>query len=134
GDHSIDSRESFSTATATLAPGQTVTLTVSRGGSNRTVQVRAADPPANLGLRILEDIAGLRVADQSRAVVIDEVVSGSRAEKIGLQPGDYIVGVNGAEVGSTKALNTELMRSADRSSIVLTVQRGRYQYSLTFPM
>jgi serine protease Do len=134
GDHPIDSRESFSTATATLAPGQTVTLTVSRGGSNRTVQIRAADPPANLGLRILEDIAGLRVADQNRAVVIDEVVSGSRAEKIGLQPGDYIVGVNGAEVGSTKALNTELMRSADRSSIVLTVQRGRYQYSLTFPM
>ncbi|HJQ37091.1 MAG TPA: trypsin-like peptidase domain-containing protein [Thermoanaerobaculia bacterium] len=130
----VDSRESFTTYTATLASGQPVNLTIARDGSSRKVQVKPQDPPANLGLRILEQIAGLRVADQNRAVVVDEVVNGSRAAEIGLQPGDYIVGVNGAEVGSTTALNTELMRGADRSSIVLSVQRGRYVYTLTFPM
>ncbi|HEX8172698.1 MAG TPA: trypsin-like peptidase domain-containing protein [Thermoanaerobaculia bacterium] len=130
----IDSREAFSTATATLASGQPIELTIARGGTTRTVQVRPADPPGSLGLRILEQVAGLRVADENRSVVIDEVVNGSRAAQIGLAQGDVIVGVNGAEITTTRELNTELIRGAERSSIVLSVARGRYVYNLTFPM
>ena len=130
----VDSRESFSTYTATTAAGQPLDLTLMRGGSNTHATVRPVDPPMNLGLRILEEIAGLRVADQSRSVVIDEVVRGSRSAGIGLASGDYIVGVNSVEVHSTKQLNDELIRNADRSSIVLSVARGQYIYNLTFPM
>ena len=130
----IDSREAFSTATATLAAGATVQLTVNRAGTTRTLTVRAADPPGALGLRILEEVAGLRVADERRSVVIDQVVTSSRAAEIGLAPGDIIVAANGNEVTSTRELNTELIRSAERSSFVLSVARGRYVYSLTFPM
>ncbi len=130
----VDSRESFSTNTATLASGQPVSIAVSRDGSSRAVQVRPADPPADLGLRILREVAGLSVADEQRAVVIDGVASGSRAAEIGLQSGDVIVDINGVEVNSTLDANTQVIRGADRSSIVLSVQRGRYVYSLTFPM
>ena len=130
----VDSRESFSTLTATLAPGQPIQLTVDRGGSIQKVQLRPADPPGDLGLRILEDIAGLRVADERRAVVIDQVISGTRAADMGLEPGDIIVAINGNEVNTTREANTELIRGAERSSIVLSVARGRYVYNLTFPM
>jgi serine protease Do len=130
----VDSREAFSTYTATLASGQPIELTVGRNGTSRKVQVRPQDPPSNLGLRILEEISGLRVADERRAVVIDEVVSGSRAAEIGLQAGDVVVAVNGTEIASTRDLNSELIRGADRSSIVLSIARGRYIYNLTFPM
>jgi serine protease Do len=134
GGKPVDSREAFSTATATLASGATVPLSVDRGGSTRTVNLRPADPPGALGLRILEEVAGLRVADENRAVVVDQVISNSRAAEIGLAPGDLIVGANGNNVTSTRELNTELTRSAERSSFVLSVQRGRYIYTLTFPM
>jgi serine protease Do len=130
----VDSRESFSTYTATTAAGQPLDLSLVRGGGSVHATVRPVDPPMNLGLRVLEEIAGLRVADQSRSVVIDEVVRGSRSAGIGLASGDYIVGVNGVEVHSTKQLNDELIRNADRSSIVLSVARGQYIYNLTFPM
>jgi serine protease Do len=130
----VDSREAFSTATATLAAGQPVPLTVARDGDSRTVQVRPAEPPSSLGLRILEDVCGLRVADERRSVVIDEVVRGSRAESVGLAPGDVIVGVNGNEINTTLELNTQLIATAERSSIVLSVARGRYVYNVTFPM
>ena len=43
--HGVDSRESFSTLTATTAPGQSIALTVMRGGASRNVTVRAAEPP-----------------------------------------------------------------------------------------
>lgn len=130
----VDSREAFTTYTATLASGQPVDLTIARSGSSRTVQLRPQDPPSSLGLKILEEISGLRVADERRAVVIDDVIGGSRAADVGLQPGDIIVAVNGVEISSTRDLNAELIRGADRSSIVLSIARGRYIYNLTFPM
>ncbi|HEY0156032.1 MAG TPA: trypsin-like peptidase domain-containing protein [Thermoanaerobaculia bacterium] len=134
GGKPVDSREAFSTATATLAAGADVQLTVDRGGSTRTVNLRLGEPPAALGLRILEEVAGLRVADERRAVVIDDVIGGSRAAEIGITPGDIIVAANGNEVTSTRELNSELTRSAERSSFVLSVAHGRYVYNLTFPM
>jgi serine protease Do len=130
----IDSREAFSTATATLAPNASVPLTINRDGASRTVDVRGGDPPSDLGLKILEEVAGLRVADEHRAVVIDEVLNSSRGAQVGLAAGDLIVGVNGTEVADTRALNTQLIASAERSSIVLSVARGRYVYNVTFPM
>ena len=134
GGRQVDSREAFSTFTATLAAGQETALTIDRGGATQRVQVRPADPPADLGLRILEQVAGLRIADESRAVVIDQVLPGTRAADTGLQPGDLIVAINGAEVRTTREANAELARGAERSSIVLSVARGRYIYNLTFPM
>jgi len=130
----IDSREAFSTATATLKSGQNVALTINREGAARTINVRAGDPPGDLGLRILAEVAGIRVADERRSVVVDDVVGRSRAAEVGLQPGDLIVGVNGAEVNNTRELNSQLIAGAERSSIVLSVARGRYVYNLTFPM
>jgi S1-C subfamily serine protease len=133
GGRPVDSREAFSTYTATIPSGQPVQVSFIREGSARTANLRPVDPPRDLGLRILWEVAGLRVR-QSGGVVIDEVASGSRSEKIGLAPGDTIVGVNGNAVDSIDQLNEELKKSAERSSIVLDVARGRYVYSLTFPM
>lgn len=133
-DRPVDSREAFSTFTSTLAANSTVTMTIDRDGDLRKVQIRPVDPPGDLGLRILQEVAGLRVADANRSVVIDGVVSGSRAADIGLREGDVIVAVNGREVRTTRDANTAIIQGAERSSMVLSVARGRYVYSLSFPM
>src|SRR5713226_167240 len=49
----VDSREAFATFTATVPSGQPVQLTVLREGANKTITIRPADPPRDLGLRIL---------------------------------------------------------------------------------
>ena len=133
GGKPIDSREAFSTFTATTPSGEAIPLTINRRGATKTLTIRPVDPPRDLGLRILWEIAGLRVAN-SRGVMIDEVANGSRSANVGLQPNDYIVGVNGTEVHSVDELNQALTNSSERSSIVLDIARGRYIYSLTFPM
>ncbi len=130
----IDSREGFSTATATLPSSQPIELSLVREGSNAKVTVRPTETPNNLGLRVLSEIAGLRVDDSHGNVVISEVNPGSRGASVGLQPGDLIVGVNGTEVASTADLDKELTKAVERSSIVLSVARGRFIYNLTFPM
>ena len=96
--------------------------------------VQPGEAPADLGLRILAQVAGVRIADENKMVIIDQVIAGSRAAEMGLAPGDVLVMVNGAEVRTTSQANTEVSRGAERSSIVLSVARGRYVYNLTFPM
>jgi Do/DeqQ family serine protease len=130
----IDSREAFSTATATLAGGQPIDLAIVREGSSSHISVRPTDPPNNLGLRVLSEVAGLQVENSGGNVVNADVNPGSRGASVGLQSGDVIVGVNGTEVRSTSDLNNELTKAVERSSIVLSVARGRYIYNLTFPM
>jgi len=130
----VDSREAFSTYTATLPSARPIELTISHDGSLRNVNVKPIDPPNDLGLRILWEVAGLRVGDDNRAIVIEEVQGGSRGAGMGLNSGDYIVGINGTEVTNVKDLNAHLTSSAERSSFVLSVQRGRFIYNLTFPL
>jgi S1-C subfamily serine protease len=134
GGRAVDSRESFSTLTATATPGQPIELTVTRDGASRSVTVRPAEPPRDLGLRILWDVAGLRVGESGRGIAIEEVARGSRSERIGIQPGDTIVGVNGEQVRSVDDVSKALASSAERSSVVLDVQHGGMIYGLTFPM
>src|SRR6185295_15726576 len=50
GGRPIDSREAFSTATATLASNQPIQLSFIREGSTSQTNVRPVDPPSNLGL------------------------------------------------------------------------------------
>jgi Do/DeqQ family serine protease len=132
--HAVDSRESFSTLTATAAPGQSIALTVMRGGATRNVTVRAAEPPRDLGLRILWDVAGLRVGDGNRGVVIEEVAPNSRSARIGVQPNDMIVGVNGEQAQNVDDVSKALANSAERSSVVLNILHGGMIYGLTYPM
>lgn len=133
-DAAVESRESFSTLTSTTSVGRSINLRIVRDRATRSVAVTPAEPPAELGLAILESVSGIRVTERSGRILISAVAPGSRAARIGLEPADMIVGVNGALVRSLEDLNQKLKRSSDRSSIVLDIGRGRYIYTLTFPM
>lgn len=133
-DAAVESRESFSTLISTASVGRPINVRVLRDGAARSVAVTPMEPQAELGLTILASVSGIRVTERSGRILISEVASGSRAARIGLQPGDMIVGLNGAGIRSLEELNQKLKGSSDRSSIVLDVERGRYIYTLTFPM
>src|SRR5437763_9347308 len=70
GGKAVDSREAFSTFTSTITAGQPVQMGVVHEGATRTVAVRPAEPPSDLGLRILWEIAGLRAGDQRGGGVV----------------------------------------------------------------
>lgn len=133
GDKAIDSREAFSTYAATAAAGQPLSLTVARKGASTRLTVRPVDQPANLGLRILEEVAGIRASNRGR-LVVDSLDRDSRAEKIGISTGDMIVGVGGAPVQTLQELNEEIKKAAERSAFILDVLHGGVIYELTFPM
>ena len=134
GSSPVESRESFSTLTATAVPGRTLRMRVRRNGATVDLPITPGNPPRDLGIRILEQIGGLEVRESGSRIVISEVRRGSRAANIGLAPGDLIVAVGGVETSSIEELNEQVARSSERTSIVLAVARGRFIYTISFPM
>jgi serine protease Do len=134
GNSPVESREAFTTVTATAKGGSPLRLRIQRDGRASELTVVPVDPPRDLGLRILEQVGGIEVGESAGAVVISGVRRGSRADKIGLVPGDVIVAIAGTPINSIQSLNEQVTRSADRASIVLAIARGRYIYTLSFPM
>ena len=134
GNTPIESREAFTTSIATARAGTPLSVRARRNGRVITVNLTPVDPPQDLGLRILEQIGGIEVQEIRGSVVISDVRRGSRADNIGLAAGDVVVGVGGVEVNSTRGVNDQVVKSADRASIILSIRRGRYIYTLTFPM
>ncbi len=130
----VDSRESLNTITATALQGHRVRLQLTRDDKEVSLTLTPVAPPADMGLEILSEVTGVTASDSSRGVAISQVDSRSRGAEVGLEPGDLIVGINGMEVRTIRELNEELIRNADRSSIVMSVARGRFIYTLTFPM
>ncbi len=130
----VDSREALHTILATTDSGDRFPLKIQRENRSLEVSVTLIEPPANLGLELLAEVSGLQVEEGRRGVAVSRVRRGSRADDIGLRPGDSIVQVNGRDVRTIKEVNDAVVRGADRSSIVLSVARGRYVYTLSFPM
>ena len=107
---------------------------MSRGEELLQIPLTPVNPPPSLGLDILEDVAGIRVGETRGVLAVASVRGGSRAAEMGIERGDLLVGANGVELRTEAELNEAIVRGADRSSIILNVARGRFVYTLTFPM
>jgi len=130
----IASRDDFTTLLAQVAPGERVELEVARGEGSRKLTLRAAAPPANLGEQILLRYVGIRLTSRRGFVVISKVVSPSPAEEAGFAPGDLLLGINGQRVRELAQVNDILTRDYLRSSVLLAIGRGGFQYHFTFPL
>ncbi len=130
----VTAREDISTTIYSVPAGTPITLEVRRG--ERTVQatLRPVQPPRGLGLQILEEQVGLTVSETRGAVVVERVARGSVADRARLAPGDILLGVNGRKFAGLEELGAEVLRGYDRGGFPLAVQRGRYVYSLEFPL
>jgi serine protease Do len=134
GGHPVASREDVTTALYTAAPETPLDLEVRRGERTLRLSLRAVHPPQGLGLQVLERTVGLRVEAGRGGLEIRRVVDGSPADRRGLRPGDLILAANGQRTDSAEALGREILRGLDRGGVLLSVQRGRFVYTLDFAL
>lgn len=130
----IDSREAFETALSTRGPGTPMRIVVRGANGERTVTVQGQAPPADLGVQILRDQLGVTVTrgrDGLRINVVDR--NGDAADR-GIESGDLLLGLNGAAVRSVEDVNRILQRDFNRTTLLMEVGRGRFAYTLTFPL
>ena len=133
----VDDIQAVRFRVATLSVGETATLTVLRGGHEVILGLALSTPPETpprdaTALKGRHPLAGATIANMSPAlaeelqvdalqkgVVITQITSGSAAARLGLQPGDFIVQVNGAKVANVASLKEELDKGAPRWQIAI---------------
>jgi serine protease Do len=130
----VESREDFDTLLSAVAPGAPVTLEVRRGERARSVSVKAARVPEDLGLEVLRREIGVSVAQARAGLVLTSVARESPADRKGLERGDALLAVNGRRVATLEDVARAVERGYGRSGIVLVVGRGGYAYNVTFAL
>jgi serine protease Do len=130
----IDSKEAFQTALSTKGPGRPLKLLLRSRSGERSVTVTGRTPPPGIGTRILREDIGMTVRAGSGGLRISVVDRNGPAARAGLESGDVLLGVNGSRVRNLEDVDRILQRDYDRSTLVMEVGRGRFAYTLTFPL
>jgi serine protease Do len=129
----IDSQEAFETALSTRGPGRPMKVVVRNASAERTVTLSGQDPPADYGVRVLREL-GMSIRPASRGLRISIVDGRGAAARAGLETGDTLLALNGTAVADAEDVNSVLSRDQSRTTLVMVVGRGSWEYTLTFPL
>jgi serine protease Do len=80
------------------------------------------------------DQLGLEVRDDGGELAITRVRGRSAADRVGVQRGDRLLGLDGVALDSLDALGERLRAARGASSIVLSIGRGSYRYDVELPL
>jgi serine protease Do len=131
----IDSQEAWETALSTKGPGRPMRVVLhNNSGPDRTVTVQGEKPPSGLGLRVLRDQLGMTVRQARGGLQISIIDRNGAAAHAGLESGDTLLALNNTRVNDTEDVDRVLQRDYNRSTLWMAVGRGRYEYTLTFPL
>jgi serine protease Do len=145
----VDDPQALRFRIATKPVGGAAALTVMRGGKEIALRMALAVPPEAPPRELTEvkgqgPLAGAVIANMSPAlavelsmdsglsgVVVVEIKANSRAQRLRLRPGDFILEVNDARVPDVGALRRALSQTAPGWKI--TVRRGDRVMTATLP-
>jgi len=117
-------------------PGQDLRLGLLRRGDTRELRARAAPFPSELVPELYEQLLGLRLEPREGggAFRVVEVRPGSGAARIGMEPGDLVLAVNGRALEDASALRRAALDLLGRPRALVVVQRGRGRYHVAIPL
>lgn len=138
----ISSVEDYRTLMMTFTYDETVMATVWRDGKEHSFSIRGSTFPEETLEDVMWDWLGIQVIDNSielarkhrlpdsRGVVVKEVRPDSRADKIGLAPGDILWQVNRKKVGGLKSFRDMMIHAINQNSdeVAMVVQRRKHLY------
>ncbi len=108
-------------------------LEVFRDGKTVALTITPAEYPAKLADELAWKRLGFKVKASGNTLAIAGIRPGSNAARVGFQPGDVVVKVNGRPIASEADWREALVAARGSSSVLLLVRRGRAGYHVTLP-
>jgi serine protease Do len=121
-------------------------LTLIRDGKREEMSIKAASFPPDLALDLAFDRLGFKVEDLNKrlaaqyrlenkeSLVIVAVNKGSQADKIGIEPGDLVRGINDLSIINKQDFTRAVIRYRLKEQVTVLIQRGWRVYSVSFKM
>jgi len=153
GGQAIKDDVHFRDIVANTAPGSKLTLTVKRGGAERTItatleeapdpqqvaQARETERGGKLGIAVepmnAETAKKYNLDASTGGVIITDVEAGGPADEAGLQPGDVVLRVNGRQIASVNDFTNAVssLRSGQTAAMVVLRDKTRTLVSVKAP-
>jgi Do/DeqQ family serine protease len=143
GSKRIGGLDDYMAASKTVAAGETIEIQTWRGGQTRTVILKTKEFPIEraddlawslLGIKVDEltpkNRSNFRIAVRD-GVVVSEIKSGSYLARVGARPGDVIRQIDDIGISTHEDFRKALVKSRQKSSVVLMIQRGEQGYYVT---
>jgi len=132
--HVVASPRAFFEILSTATPDQPLALEIFRDGRAQTLHAKAEAAPDDLVAALLREKLGLGLRPaQGGGYEVAAVREGSGAERIGIRPGDLVLGINGRPLDGGDALRRASLDLQGLSGALVVVQRGPGRYHLTIP-
>jgi len=117
---------------ASAGTGRALAVAFRREGQERMARLTTERTPDDLGLEILRRELGVVVRDTRNGPMVSAVTRNSPADGKGIDRGDLLLAVNNRKVKTVEELAKAVEGGFSRSSLVLSVFREPYLYSVTF--
>jgi serine protease Do len=131
----IRSGRDFFEMLQSMTPGQQLQVDVLRQGQPRSLAIRAEVVPDAVVSQILRERLGVELAPAERGgYAVRSVRRDGGAARIGIQPGDLILGINGRPLQGAEDLRRSALDLSGRSRAQVVVQRGSGRYHVTIPL
>ena len=134
GDVDIRDREDFYSELFNYNEGDRVNLTIMRGGEKIKISEILKKPPEKIGEIILKENIGILIEETRKGIKIKKVLRASQADKIGIDPDDFILGINGFKTENLEDINKIIQKNLDKDSIVLYIYHSYETYKITFEL
>ena len=132
----VESVEELRFRVRELPIGASAAVAWRRGAERRSAVLAAVELPLDRVEELVARRTGIEVteirAGRSRAVAVRAVRRGSPAARVGLEPGDLLVEVNGREVEGLSEFRKAASRARRSGRLVLLVRRGPAQERIPF--
>ncbi|MEZ4528335.1 MAG: Do family serine endopeptidase [Desulfobacterales bacterium] len=121
-----------------ISPGDTLNLTLLRGGKTWKTSLKASAFPVEQAAGLGYERLGVKVENLRQqggeGAVISEVRRDSHLARIGVRPGDVIRQMDEMPIRNTADFEKAVLKYRNKSSVVVLLQRGERGYYITVRM
>src|SRR5262245_3160996 len=132
--HAVATPRAFFEILTTATPEQSLDVEVWREGRALTLRAKAEAAPDELVAALLREKLGLELRPaRGGGYAVASVRAGSGAERIGIRPGDLVLGINGHLLDGGEALRRAGLDLQGLTGALVVVQRGPGRYHVAIP-
>jgi Do/DeqQ family serine protease len=127
-------------------PKDTIPFTVFRKGKSIAIPLSAEEFPVSKAEEYVYNLLGIGIEEiaqkakggsgktDHKGVLVSKIKPQSRAERVGIKPGDMILQINKTTINSLQDFRKAVASIFQNEDVLLLVQRGAYGYYLTLPI
>jgi S1-C subfamily serine protease len=143
GNKKITGLDDYLAASKDVTAGDTLEIQIWRSGRTHSMSIKPKEFPIERADTLAWSLLGIKVEDLTpknrrdfrisvkEGVVIAEVRGGSYLARIGARPGDVIRQIDDTGISTREEFRKALVKSRQKSSLILLIQRGEQGYYVT---